>query len=216
MTTIYHTMDRASFSQRLGRVFAACLLVGSLAMTGCDSIDSNAPDEGTPPAAAQERSIGMIYWITPDGGPEVLNQEYTGAPSPGWPVSQLIGTWVLVVADIQALTESDNRPLITFHEDGLFTGYSECYNFSGRYRASSNWALTISDFRATNKFCYQENDSVREALFAGLQAATEFRFEHGTLWIMSRGGKRGAIFIFERLEDDRERDAIGMPPATAQ
>ena len=121
-------------------------------------------------------------------------------------MSHMVGTWTLVAADVYPLTETDSHPQITFRDDGIFTGYATGYTFSGRYQASSDWTFTVSDFRANHKFCYDEDDAIRDVLFAGLRSATHFRFEHGTLWIMSGGGKRMTTFIFERMEKDRRPD----------
>ena len=215
--TRHHDTNRASaFTRRTPSFLAVMLLLTSLVTTGCDVIDSNGPlyDE-TISAEARYATNGPPRWITPV--PEVLPfpHEVKWPEKENGPVAQLVGTWQLATADVQALSEGSIPPTITFREDLLFTGYGTCYNFSGRYRAGSDGLLTVIDFRSYQKFCVEENDPIREALFRGLQEATDFRFEQrGTLRIISRGGKREHFFIFERIEEGT--GDIGMPPAAGQ
>ena len=210
--TRHHDTKRASaFTHRIPAFLAVALLLTSLTTTGCDIVDSNGPiyDE-TISAEARYATNGPPRWISPDDEALSLDHEVKWPENEDWPVAQLVGTWQLATADTQALPEGSIRPTITFREDRIFTGYAECYSFSGRYRAGSDGHLTVTDFRANQKFCVEENDSIQEALFQGLREATDFRFEHGTLRIMSRGGKREHFFIFERIEEDTGE--IGMPP----
>ncbi len=208
------------FTHLIPSFLAVTLLLTSLVTTGCDVVDSNGPiyDE-TLSAEARYATNGPIRWITPIDNPEVLPMDHVVE----WPteeaglVSRLVGTWELASADIQGLPEGSIRPSITFRKDRIFTGYAECYNFSGRYNAGADGLLKVTDFRSNQKFCVEENDSIRKALFEGLQEATDFRFENGTLWIMSRGGKRARVFIFEPKETDPvDSGDIGLPPASSQ
>lgn len=183
------------FTHLIPSFLAVALLLTSLATTGCDFVDSNT---GTETISPQPR------WITPIDNPEVLPIDHVieWPPEEAGPVSRLLGTWELVSADIQALPEGSIRPSITFRKDRIFTGYAECYSFSGRYNAGADGFLRVTDFRANQKFCVDEEDPIRAVLFEGLREASGFRFEHGTLWITSRGGKRERFFIFERVDDD--------------
>ncbi len=205
------------FTHLIPSFLVVTLLLTSLATTGCDFVDSNGPiyDE-TISAEARYATNSPVRWITPIDDPEALSldHEVKWPENEDWPVAQLVGVWQLATADVQALPEGSIPPTITFREDLILTGYGKCYNFSGRYRAGSDGLLTVTDFRSNQKFCVEENDSIREALFQGLREATDFRIEHGTLRIMSRGGKRGRFFIFERIEEDTGE--IGMPPAAGQ
>lgn len=202
--TRHHDTERASaFTRRIPVFLAVALLLTSLVTTGCDVVDSNGPiyDE-TISADARYATNGPPRWITPIDDPAVLPfpHEAKLPESNAWPVSHLIGTWVLTLADIHVASESSRRPRITFRPDHTFNGYAECYNFSGRYSAGSDWHLRVKDFRTNQKFCVDEEDPIRAVLFNGLREASDFRFEHGTLWIMSRGGKRVRFFVFERVD----------------
>ncbi len=175
------------------------------------------PYDETLSAEARYATNGPVRWITPIDDPEALSldHEVKWPENEDWPVAQLVGTWQLATADVQALPEGSIPPTITFWEDLIFTGSGKCYNFSGGYRAGSDGLLTVTDFRSYQKFCVEENDPIRDALFGGLQEATDFRFEQrGTLRIMSRGGKREHFFVFERIEEGT--GDIGMPPAAGQ
>ena len=216
--TRHHDTQRASaFTHRIPAFLAVALLLTSLVTTGCGVVDSNGPlyDE-TLSAEARYATNSPVRWITPVDDPEVLSFDHEAQwpANEDWPVAQLVGAWQLATADVQAFPEGSIRPTIAFREDRIFTGYAECYSFSGRYSAGSDGHLTITNFRANQKFCVKEDDPIRDALFGGLQEATDFHFEHGTLWIMSRGGKRERFFIFERIEEDTGE--IGMPPAAGQ
>ncbi len=226
-TSMTRTQRANPFTHRFPSILAATLLLTSLVTTGCDVVDSNAPTETETISADARYVLGTQppRWITPIDDPEALPfpHEAKWPVNEAWPVSQLVGTWQLATADVQALPEGIIRPTITFRDDRIFTGYAECYSFSGRYSVGSDWHLTVTDFRANHKFCVQEHDPIRDVLFGGLQEATDFRFEHGTLWIMSRGGKRERVIIFERKQEDTEAEAvvegvgtIGMPPAASQ
>lgn len=224
MTPTVHSSDtRHHNTPRIPAFLAALFVLTSLVTTGCDVVDSNSPvyDEAvsydeTVALRARHAPNDSPRWITPLDEPESFSYatEIEGTTNEDRAVSRLVGVWQLATADVQTLAEGSLRPVITFRADRIFTGYTECSNFSGRFAAGSDGHLTITTFRSTSKFCYDANDPVRDTFFGGLQSATDFRFEHGTLWITSRGGKRERVLIFERM--DGSADGIGMLPAANQ